>query len=194
MAKFHHMNAQKNYLGSDERYTKAEAIYPLLKYLPKDKIIWLPCDLKSSFYVKVLKSENYKIKHSHIFEGQDFYQYEPKEWDILVTNPPFSNKKEFVERVQSFNKPYALLLPLTWLNDSAPFKLWSNRELELMIFNKRTNFLNQKQAKITFKSGYFCEKLLPKQIVWEYLQEKNLLESLQDFQVKISKGYKEGKK
>lgn len=49
-----------NRVGSDEAYTPAYAIYPLLKYLPKGKIIWYPFDKEYSNFVKVLKSEGTK--------------------------------------------------------------------------------------------------------------------------------------
>jgi len=30
-----------------------------------------------------------------IDEGKDFFEYEPENWDIIVINPPFKNKKSF---------------------------------------------------------------------------------------------------
>ena len=41
--------------NNDECYTPQYGIIPILKYLPKDKIIWCPCDTENSEYVKVLK-------------------------------------------------------------------------------------------------------------------------------------------
>ena len=45
---------------NDEWYTPKYAILPLLKFLPKNKIIWAPFDTKESNYVKVLKNMDIK--------------------------------------------------------------------------------------------------------------------------------------
>ena len=69
----------------------------------------------------------------------------------------------------SFNKPFALLMTNTWLNDSAPKKLFKEKDLQLLMFEQRIQFDNQN--KITFSSSYFCWNFLPKQIIMEKLKK-----------------------
>ena len=145
------------YEGSNEIYTKPYAVYPLVKYLQdfKDKVIWCPCDSEESEFVKIFREEGFKVENSHIDDGRDFYKYEPPHWDILITNPPFENKRVFMERVVSFNKPFCVLLPMTWLNESAVYDLFKDCGLELLIFRSRMHFKNHpsKNKKPTFSSG-----------------------------------------
>lgn len=94
-----------------EWYTPIEPIKEYLDIinLPKDKIIWCPCDKKESNFVKELQARGYQVVYSHIDNRQDFYTYEPEKWDIMITNPPFKKKRLFIERCLSFNKPFHLL-------------------------------------------------------------------------------------
>ena len=32
----------------------------------------------------------------HISNGQDFFDYEPDRWDVMVSNPPFTNKENIL--------------------------------------------------------------------------------------------------
>ena len=57
----------------------------------------------------------------------------------------------------------------TWLNDSAPKQLFGNKDLQLLMFDKRIKFIGQGD-KITFSSSYYCWNFLPKQIVMEHLK------------------------
>lgn len=152
---------------NDECYTPRYGVEPLLEFLPryKDKIIWLPFDDENSEFVKCFKENGYKIINSHIRSGQDFYNYEPEEWDLIISNPPFTNKKEIFRRALDFNKPFALLMTLTWLNDSAPQKLFRDKGLQLLMFEERMQFKGQAKNKINFSSAYFCRDFLPEQII-----------------------------
>ena len=96
---------------NQEWYTPIEPIreYLDLINIPKDKIIWCPCDTMESNFVKELRSRGYLVIASHISWGSDFYNFEPEKWDILITNPPFKHKRLFIERCLSFNKPFHLL-------------------------------------------------------------------------------------
>ena len=151
--------------------TPRYGVLPIVKYLPKDKIIWCPFDKEDSEFVKVLTEQGYKVVYSHIENGQDFYTYEPKEWDILVSNPPFTNMRQIFERALSFGKPFALIMSNTWLNDSAPKQVFKDKQLQLLMFEERMKFSNNGvvQNKITFSSSYFCYNLLPKDIVMDKL-------------------------
>ena len=155
--------------NNDEKYTPAYAITPLLKYLDKRQIIWCPFDTEDSQYVKVLKQNGFTVINSHISEGKDFFEYEPENWNILISNPPFTNKRKIFERALSFNKPFALLMTNTWLNDSAPKQLFKDKDLQLLMFEQRIQF--DDQNKITFSSSYYCWNLLPKQIIMERLNK-----------------------
>lgn len=157
---------------NDECLTLEYAVIPILKYIPKGAVVWCPFDTIESNFVKLITANGNKVINSHISEGKDFYNYEPIEhWDCIISNPPFTNKRGIFERALSFGKPFALIMSNTWLNDAAPKQLFTEKDLQLLMFDKRMRFLNNGviQDKITFSSSYFCHNFLPKQIIMETL-------------------------
>jgi len=154
---------------NDECFTPSYGVVPLLEFVPKDKVIWCPFDTETSEFVKVFTQAGLRVVNSHLSLGQDFMRYEPAEWDILISNPPFTNKRQTFERALSFGKPFALLMSLVWLNDAAPKELFFERELQLLMFDKRIQFENQMQKGVTFSSAYYCWNLLPQQIIMRKL-------------------------
>ena len=156
---------------NDECYTPYYAVIPILKYIPKDAIVWCPFDTEESEFVKQISDTN-QVEYSHINNGQDFFQYEPDDWDVMLSNPPFTNKRKYFERALSFNKPFALIMTNTWLNDSAPKQLFKDKDLQLLMFDKRMKFISpdgRDNDKITFSSSYYCWNFLPKQIIMDKL-------------------------
>ena len=157
--------------GNDECYTPDYGVTPILEFIPADKIVWCPFDTIDSEFVKQISLTN-PVVFSHIVAGQNFFTYEPPEWDIIISNPPFTKKRSYFERALSFNKPFALIMTNTWLNDSAPKQLFKDKDLQLLMFDKRMKF-NQPgeidNSKITFSSSYYCWNLLPQQIIMREL-------------------------
>jgi hypothetical protein len=159
--------------SNDESYTPDYGVKPILKYIPKDAIVWCPFDTEESEFVKQIGEQN-EVIHSHIEDGCDFLTYEPEfhKWDVIVSNPPFTNKRKYFERALSFNKPFAMIMTNTWLNDSAPKQLFKDKDLQLLMFDKRMRFTNpdgRPNDKITFSSSYYCWNFLPKQMIIEEL-------------------------
>jgi hypothetical protein len=155
--------------NNDECYTPAYGVTPILKYIPKDAVVWCPFDTAESEFVRQISTQN-KVIATHINQGFDFFEFEPDNWDVIVSNPPFTRKRQFFERALSFNKPFALIMTNTWLNDAAPKQLFKDKDLQLLMFDKRMEFIqpNAKQTgKITFSSSYYCWNFLPKQIIME---------------------------
>ena len=158
--------------NNDECYTPDYAVEPILEYIPEGATVWCPFDTDASEFVRLISKKNKVIK-SHLDDGQDFLQWQPKEhWDMIVSNPPFSNKRKFFDRALQFNKPFALIMANTWLNDSAPKQLFKDKDLQLLMFDKRMKFVSpdgRNNDKITFSSSYYCWNFLPKQIIMEEL-------------------------
>ena len=171
------MNSQKilyNKTGNDEAYTPKYGVRPIIKYIPKNFVVWCPFDKKDSAFVELISMTN-KVIFSHIDFGQDFFEYEPKEhWDCIISNPPFKNKRKFFERALSFNKPFALIMTNAWLNDSYSKKVFmeSGKQMQLLMFDKRIKFNNpfgNPNNKITFSSSYYCCGFLPNDLITEEL-------------------------
>ena len=157
--------------NNDECYTPHYGVKPILKYIPKKATVWCPFDTEESEFVKQISEQN-QVIHSHISEDQDFFEYEPESWDVIVSNPPFTNKRKYFERALSFGKPFALIMTNTWLNDSAPKQLFKDKDLQLLMFDKRMKFISpdgRDNNKITFSSSYYCWNFLPKSIIMEEL-------------------------
>lgn len=175
------LGLNKGYLTSDrennELYTPFYAVDHIMKYLPKDKIVWLPFDEEWSAFYQRLKEMEYKVIRSSLRDGQDFFEYEPTEWDIIVSNPPFSLKNEILKRLYSFDKPFAVLLPLTTLQGKQRFKFFE-KGIQLLTFDTRIRFHNQNYMNkvinsnmTSFATAYFCRDLLPKDLILEELHE-----------------------
>lgn len=163
----------------DEWYTTAEDVFFFIKNvkISKNKIIWCPFDTKESNFVKVLKKEGYKVVFSHISEGKDFYKYEPKKWDIIISNPPFNKKERIIKRIIELgSKPFALIFGIQCLN-SERFcaQLQNLPRVQYLHLNRRMCFTKDVKnydvfnlKRPSFASMWICNNLLPKDIMVLY--------------------------
>ena len=163
------MNLSKN----DEWYTPRHAVEIIVPYIPKGSVIWCPFDKENSQYVKVLRG-GYSVLHSHIDNGQDFFNYEPSEpYDCIISNPPFSKRDDVLERLFKIGKPFGMFLNMNGMFDSKRrFAMLKEREIQLLVPNGRTKFTNETHNELEtktppFQCVYLCWKLLPKQICYE---------------------------
>jgi hypothetical protein len=166
--------------GNDECYTPAYGVEPLIKYIPKNKTVWCPFDTEESQYVIQLKENGNKVIHSHIWNNQDFFAYEPKEhYDMIISNPPFSDKNKILKRLMDLGKPFAMLLPHSGIADGGIYTIFDNKNnsLELMLFDRRMEFVrpNRKTtSSISFKAIYYCHNILPEKLILAELPKPNV--------------------
>lgn len=156
---------------NDERLTPPILVKPIIKYIKHNSTIWCPFDKKESEFVKILTNAGYKVIYSHIDDGKDFLEYEPKEkYDYIISNPPFSLKLQVFEKLYKLNKPFAMLMNIECLNYQIIGEFFLDKNLELLIFDKKVSFDGKTSS---FNTSYFCNKLLPKQIIFEHLDNNN---------------------
>lgn len=126
---------------NDEYYTPVEAVEFILPYIP-DKVtrIWECTAVPGSNIVKVLRQTGYSVIATHINTGFNFLSYEPIDYDMIITNPPFSKKDEFLQRAFELRKPFMYLLPITGLVSVKRHKLFKEHGIQLIIPDCRFEF------------------------------------------------------
>lgn len=155
----------------DEYYTPAILVKPILKYLKPNSTIWCPFDTENSEFVILLKEAGHKVIYSHIWLGQDFFNYVPNEdYDYIISNPPFTKKLEVFKRLYELNKPFAMICGLPILNYQEIGEFFLDKELQLLIVDKKVSFDGNTAS---FNNSYFCKDILPKDIIFEHLEHNN---------------------
>ena len=144
---------------NDEIETPIEALIPLLPYLPKDQAIWEMCP-GSGVMVQHFMDAEYTVGYI----GKDSLEYEPPwQWDIIVTNPPWSKKHLFLERCIKLGKPFALLLPVRTLGVRRCQK-WLTH-MDVLFLKRRVDFTG---GGAPYEAcAWFSRYLLPDRMVFE---------------------------
>ena len=178
------MGLNKKYLTagrgpeSDECLTPRYAVAPILNHaenLNCGRIVWCPFDDENSWYVKLFTRSGWRVEYGHIANGEDFFNYEPDEYDIIVSNGPFSRKDEVLVRLYELNKPFALLLPQNALQSINRVDMYMKYGLQYLGFDKRVCYytrgeLDAWKPNNHFASGYFCRDVLPESLMFEKLE------------------------
>ena len=143
----------------DELYTPLEAINSLIPFIPKSfHTIW-ECTANGSTaqgnIAGILSVNGFDVVTSHIETGASFFDYEPRRYDAIITNPPYSIKNAFLERAYNLGKPFAFLLPLTALEGKFRGVLFGQHGVQVIIPNKRFNFKPEKGSSAWFQTSWF---------------------------------------
>lgn len=170
MSKGYNWLNANNFKKRDEYYTPKILVEPIIYYIPKEWVVWCPFDTENSEFVIALKDNGNKVIHSHIKDGNDFFEYEPSYFDAVISNPPFTLKLEVFERLYSFNKPFAMIMNLTILNYQNIGNYFLDKDLQLLIVDKKVSFDGNTSA---FNSSYFCHEILPNDLMFAHLEHNN---------------------
>jgi hypothetical protein len=139
---------------TDEMYTPKYALNPLLPYLNRDWTIW-ECAYGNGALKKHLIDFGFKV----VGQGEDFFSTD-YDCDVIVTNPPYSKKYEFLERAYQIGKPFAFLMPLTALEGIKRGALYETYGIQLIIPNRRINFITPNKGKASwFATAWFTNGL-----------------------------------
>lgn len=153
--------------GLDDYQTPPEALFILLPYLDPGWVVWEPA-AGEGYLARALEEDGFRVISSDIHRGQNFLTYEPEEhYDIIITNPPYSLKDEFLERAYSLRKPFAFLLPLTTLEGKRRQSLFTENGISLLIPDKRINFITPdgKNSGSWFLTAWFTWQLLDRDTI-----------------------------
>lgn len=151
----------------DELYTPPEAVGMLLPFIPKDcKVAWEATAIKGSNISAVLETNGFVMVNTHINDGVNFLSDAPAfTYDILIDNPPYSKKNQFLKRGFELGKPFMFLLPITTLEGALRHKMFREYEMQLLMPDKRFNFKPEKGSSAWFYTCWYTWQCnLPKQL------------------------------
>ena len=167
MADFH----TKTFSKHDDYMTPKSAWDSIKEFIPEEyKVIYEPFygDGKSGIILKELMP-----RKTIIHENVDFYEYSTKyNYDMILSNPPFSDAKKIMPKMLEIDKPFILLMPSSKINTSY-FRAWKEKGIQIIIPRKRISFIKMKDGEYVESIGanfdcfYYCYKMnLEKDILW----------------------------
>ena len=144
-------------------YTTPKHVWENISHLiPKDKVIWEPfyCDGTSGKYFEEL---GFQVIH----KDEDFY--ENNHGDIIISNPPYSDKKKVFTKLKELGKPFIMLVPVTTIHSIYFQDLFMKKEerdlMHFIVPKKRINFnkvvegeIKNKKSSAPFDCYYICWK------------------------------------
>jgi len=148
----------------DNNYSTYKSAFDMIfKYINvKNKNVYFP------FYNEGIIN-SYKFDCNIIHNDLDFFIETNIDFDVIVDNPPYTIKKEVIEKCIALNKPFALLLPIDTLERKYICNLFKDKDFSIIIPNERYNFLNNNvKTTMPFKCCWFCIGFgLDKQIIFD---------------------------
>ncbi len=151
-------SARRPNAGNDDFNTPKEAWDMIGKQLNiKEQIVWAP------FYNDGNLTCGFK---NRIHQQRDFFAGEPDKYDCVIDNPPYSIKKDVIERLMLNGKPFALLIPLETV--IRKYFMETVTEDFTLIIPARPYKFKGKEKTISVTTAWFCWGFkLGKQIIWE---------------------------
>lgn len=127
-------------------------------------VVYCPFDTAESEYVRYFKEAEAKVIYGDIKTGQDFFDTPIPECDLVISNPPFSRKREIMVKLFAAKKPFALLMNLQAMQYQEMGQLFYEEEqrsesIQFIIPDKKVSFDGNTAA---FCSGYYCWKFVEK--------------------------------
>lgn len=164
-------------IAKDECYTTSAESDKLVDFLLEteavslDTKIWLPFDTEFSRIYLSFKAKGFKnLIRTSLAEGLDFYHYEPEEWDIIISNPPFSGRTQLLRRLFGFGKPFIILQGTQMFNNQFAINylceydgqisfLLPRTRMKFMTYNEELDIVQATKSGAAFYSFWLCFKI-----------------------------------
>ena len=130
---------KKNKTG-DEWFTPKSAWESVAHLIRKDKVIYEPFygDGSSGKYLTEL---GFEVIHKPL----DFFEQTNFDYDIIVSNPPFSKKIAIFKHLAKLDKPFILLVPVSIITKQYLKKYFKDK-VQIIIPKSRIHFLKHGHA------------------------------------------------
>ena len=99
-----------------------------------------PCRGDGRIHFFLEEEQNLPCTYSEINEGKDFFDWE-EGTDLILTNPPFSIAKEFIDHSLANSQTCIMLLRINYLGSISRHEWWKeNTPIAIHVLSKRPSF------------------------------------------------------
>ena len=150
---------KKQEFHNDDQYNTTPEIWEMIAHLiPKDKILF-EAFLKDNWSSKsaiILRDMGFNVVGNPTI---DFFDELP-EYDIIVSNPPYSMKKKIFQRLAVLDKPFILILPISTITKQF-VKVLERDKVQMIIPSKRMQFekAGVELSRFWFDTCFLCYKM-----------------------------------
>lgn len=158
-------------LKRNDNYTTPFEVWDNIKeYLPTDgkQVVWESFYNEGSHSVDHLRALGCQVVYGNV----DFYTTDMG--DVIITNPPFSEKERVFARLAELDKPFIVTIPIHSLATRFIKRLFKN-QLQIIIPDLRLHFefedkfsgVRKTVKRTPFDTIYACYKMnLPRDCLW----------------------------
>lgn len=137
---------------SNDDYESTEDIWKnIVPFVPFDKIIYEPfyCTGRSKDILNSIGYEN--VIHNDV----DFFtHYDKYEYDIIISNPPFSIKKKIFDKLREIDKQFIMIVPVSIITKQFFMDKYKDEDISILVPKKRMQF--SKKGDINGRSWFDC--------------------------------------
>ena len=143
-------------LKKDDDYQTPKHVFESIQHLiPKDKVIW------ESFYGngdsgKYLKELGFKVESHDV----DFFDDQKFNYDIIISNPPYSIKAKVFKKLSEIDKPFMMLVPVSTMTKQYLKKYFKDK-IQIVIPERRIQFIKDgvQTKRCFFDTVWICYKM-----------------------------------
>ena len=150
------LNTENIKLIKDDDYNTPKIVFQSIKHLvPKDKIIW-ECFYGDGNSGKYLKELGFNVETEDI----DFFTDPSFNYDILISNPPYSIKAKVFKRLAQIDKPFMMLVPVATIT-KLYLKKYFKDKIQIVIPERRIQFVKNgiQTDRCYFDTIWICYKM-----------------------------------
>ena len=141
--------------GDNEYMTPKEVWVSIAHLIPKDKVIF------EGFYGdgnsgKFLKELGFKVESHDV----DFFDDPSFNFDIIISNPPYSIKAKVFKKLSEIDKPFMMLVPVSTMTKQYLKKYFKDK-IQIVIPQKRIQFIKDgvQNNRCYFDTLWICYKM-----------------------------------
>jgi hypothetical protein len=142
--------------------TQEEDVKLIFDYLQhyRGKTIYDPC-AGYGVYGKVIREEGFSSNvieydlHYGDFEKKDYLTSEDPPYDLLLTNPPYVKKYDFLKKMYESKKPFCVLLPSETLFHKNTSELFMKYGVNVLVIMPHPKFLHDGKISKPMSTAYF---------------------------------------